>query len=115
MRFVSAKQVHRTRHEAVAETSATSPIDENSKVLGQNQPVTMACIASSNSLNVYGSVSVSSALGRSGNTTHITGMRHLCVRMPRERPIARRPMFPALLECACTLKRERAASQLREG
>ena len=39
MRFVSAKQVHRTRHEAVAETSATSPIDENSKVLGQDRPV----------------------------------------------------------------------------
>ena len=39
MRFVSAKKVHRARHEAVAETSATSPIDENSKVLGQNRPV----------------------------------------------------------------------------
>ena len=38
-RFVSAKKVHRARHEAVAETSATSPIDENSKVLGQNRPV----------------------------------------------------------------------------
>ena len=37
--FVGAKQVHRTRHEAVAETSATSPVDENSKVLGQDRPV----------------------------------------------------------------------------
>ena len=55
----------------------------------------MARIASSNSLNVYGSVSISSALGRSGNTTQVTGMRQLYVKMPRERRPARRPRFPA--------------------
>ena len=75
--FVGAKQVHCARHEAVGETSAASPIDENSKVLGRTGLSRMACIACSNSVNVYGSVSISSALGRSGTTTHVTGMRHL--------------------------------------
>ena len=59
----------------LAETSATSPVDENSKVLG-TKPAGPRWRASRLQipLNVYGSLTVSSALDRSGNTAHVTGM-----------------------------------------
>ena len=88
MRFVSAKKVHRTRHEAVAETSATSPIDENSKVLGQDRPV-------HDGVHRVFKFAERVRIGEHQfcSTTHVTGMRHLYVRMPRERRSARRPQL----------------------
>jgi hypothetical protein len=46
------------------------------KAWGRAGVARMARIASSNSVNVYGSMKVSSALERSGKTAHVTGMRH---------------------------------------